>query len=109
MIQLLTTTLLIAALFLICYFAWRDSRRRIREVGNAVRIWDLIEILRDMEGDSVEILSDNADFGNGSNCAIHCNGDWTQFTTRRFEGDTILDCLEDAMRAKCRNYGRPTQ
>lgn len=58
--------------------------------------WDLIERLREAEGNSVTLICDNHDFNGQPNAAVICNGDWTLWTDRRFTGDTVLQALEAA-------------
>lgn len=66
----------------------------------ALRCWEIIELLRAEEANSVEIVCDNPE-GCGTvknpNCAIVCFGGWTNFEHRRFSGDTVLQCLEAAL------------
>lgn len=56
----------------------------------------LIDLLRSQEGDDVTILCDNPDFNGQPNCAVLCNGDWTEYNDQRFVGDTVLDALSAA-------------
>lgn len=65
--------------------AWRE-----------VEIVRLIDLLRSQEGDDVTILCDNPDFNDQPNCAVVCNGDWTEYKDHRFVGDTVLDALSAA-------------
>lgn len=66
-------------------FAWRE-----------IEIVRLIDLLRSQEGDDVTILCDNPDFNGQPNCAVVCNGDWTEYKDHRFVGDTVLDALSAA-------------
>lgn len=66
----------------------------------AIRIVSAIEALRENEGDSVEILSDNADYP-GANCAVLTRGDFSEIGNR-FEGDTLLEALESAVKCHMR-------
>ena len=59
-----------------------------------------INKLRADEGDCVTILCDNPDFNGQPNCAILCNGEWTDYDDLRFKGDTVLQCLTRACEAK---------
>jgi len=61
----------------------------------AVEFVDLVNSLRGPEGNSVTILSDNADF-HGPNVAVDVCGEWTDWQERRFEGDNLLACLREA-------------
>lgn len=63
------------------------------------RTLELIDKLRQDEGNMVGICADNADFNGRPNCAIACCGQWTEWTDRTFFGDTVLRCLEDAWTA----------
>lgn len=65
--------------------AWRE-----------IEIVRLIDLLRSQEGDDVTILCDNPDFNGQPNCAVLCNGDWTEWKDHRFVGDTVLDALSSA-------------
>lgn len=66
----------------------------------------LIHELRADEGDTVAILCDNPDFGSPSN-AVECNGAWTGYGDRRFEGDSLLAALRMAAEAKRADAGSP--
>lgn len=57
-----------------------------------------IDFLRECEGDSVQIFSDNPDEGPG--CAIDVCGDWTQWVDIRIEGDSLNHCLQRAVGSK---------
>lgn len=57
-----------------------------------------IHRLRAEEGDSVTILCDNPE--GPPNNAVECNGAWTDWLDRRFEGDTLLRALEAAVNAR---------
>jgi len=61
-------------------------------VSTAAQIVQIINDLRGEEGDSVTILCENPDGPN----AIECNGGWTNWKDKRFEGLTILDALAAA-------------
>ena len=56
-----------------------------------------INELREEEGSSVEILSDNVDAADQPNCAVICNGDWTMWEDQRFGGDTLDQALAEAL------------
>lgn len=62
-----------------------------------IEIFRLIELLRSEEGDCVTIFCDNPDFNMGANNAVECNGFWTNWEHRRFEGESLLDALSAAM------------
>lgn len=61
-----------------------------------IEMMRLINILRAGEGDSVTLICDNPDFNMGANCAVECNGAWTDWWDVRFEADTLLDALSRA-------------
>ena len=74
--------------------------------GREDQDWNIrkyIDFLRTDEADSVTLLSDNPDFNGQPNCAIECNGYWTNFEDRRFAGDTIEAALELAY-FECRQW-----
>jgi len=62
-----------------------------------------IDFLRADEGDSVTLLCDNPDFNGQPNCAIECNGYWTNWQDRRFAADTLQGALELAY-FECRQW-----
>lgn len=67
------------------------------EVAVQASTYDLIETLRSgEEGDSVTLCASNPDFG-GPNDVVICNGAWTAWEDRRFEGDSVFDCLTKAI------------
>jgi len=70
-----------------------------RETDEAATV-RFINDLRGHEGDSVTILCNNPDFNGQPNCAILCNGEWTDYDDLRFKGDTVLQCLARASIAK---------
>jgi hypothetical protein len=66
----------------------------------AAEFLELIESLRMNEGDSVQFVSDNADFNGQPNCLVVCCGQWTGWTDQRFAADTMLECLRAAKQAR---------
>lgn len=62
--------------------------------------WRMLMELRQGEGDSVEILADNCDFGFGHDRAVVCCGDWTGYKLETFGGRTLLECLSAAVAAR---------
>lgn len=58
-----------------------------------------INDLRATEGASVTILCDNPEYS-GAACAIEVCDDWTDYVNRRFEGDTVLVALTEALARK---------
>lgn len=67
---------------------------------DALETLKLIDKLRDGEGDTLLIHSDNADFNSLPNCSISINAWWTKFTEIVFAGDTLLECLRAAAKAQ---------
>lgn len=76
--------------------AWRE-----------VEMMRLIHLLRTDEGDSVTLICDNPDFNGQPNCAVICNGYWTEWNDRRFAADTLLDALSMAATEKQMPAPRP--
>jgi len=72
---------------------------KISTMEKSVKVCRAIDELRNTEGSSVEILADNADFG-GPNNKIRCQGDWTNWWSEHFTGDTLLEALETAVEQK---------
>lgn len=64
-----------------------------------VTCWTLIELLTQDEVSGVTILNPNPDFG-APGYAVEVSGEWTGYEDRRFEGDSILQCLDEANRAR---------
>lgn len=62
-------------------------------------IWRIVERLREGEGHSITFLCDNPDFNGQPNSAVECCGDWTNWVTRRFTGDTPYRAVEAAFLA----------
>lgn len=88
-----------------------DARAHPGEIGLAhpsdgaempeVALARYIEILRAEEGDVVTIACDNPEtWAADKRVAIDCNGAWTDFEDRRFEGETVLQCLAKAVSAR---------
>lgn len=74
--------------------AWGKMAAACEEAAETIA---LIEELREDEGDSVLIASDNADFNGLPNCLITCFGNWTAWADVDFTGGTILACLKSAV------------
>lgn len=70
------------------------------EFEKLLAIVEPLNRLRSDEGSSVEILSDNPD--GPPNCAIRVFGNWneTHWVTKRFDGNTLAECLQAAEAAK---------
>lgn len=81
-----------------CAFAWHHGWPIAGpHAAEAIEIVALIDALRAEEGDDVRILCDNPE--PPPNVAIECNGGWTNYDNRRFEGDTLIQCLRAAQSA----------
>lgn len=78
----------------------------VDEAENVLKILAAINILREHEGDSVTLYSDNPDF-DGPNNIIEASGDWTKWLPVQFGHDTMLQCLEKAVAAKQKHEGCP--
>lgn len=72
------------------------AARSTRDV-EAIRILYAIDLLRDDEGNSVEIMCPNPD--GPPHQAIEVTAIWTDWQPRRFTGDTLLDALDSAIEA----------
>lgn len=67
--------------------------------GQAEAILAALERLREDEGNSVEILCRNPDPDGPEDQAIIACGHWTDWQSRRFEGRSLLECLQAAVAA----------
>lgn len=65
-----------------------------------IACWTFVEMLTQEEADSVTILSPNPDFNGHPGYAITVSASWTNYEDVRFEGDSLLDCLDQANRAR---------
>lgn len=74
----------------------------VQRLRGPAELWAMVETLREHEGDTVQIVNDNPDFG-GPNCIVGVTGAWTDWVERDIPGDNIRDCLEKAVAAK-RHY-----
>ena len=72
----------------------------------ARKVVDAIDVLRAEEGSSVTICCDNPEPDSWNN-AIDVVGDWTEWDETRAHGQTVLECLTDAVRMKreCESKG----
>ena len=73
-----------------------ETRQERRE--RAIECWTLLEELREQEGHTVTLCCDNPD--GPPDAAIQVCGDWTEWDEVRIEGQTVLECLQKAVRAK---------
>jgi len=76
----------------------KERLKIVKRQKDAVKIYDLIDELRAGEGDSVTIFCENSSF-HGPNQKIAVNGEWTSWEDQDFDGDTLVDCLEEAVAA----------
>ncbi len=77
----------------------------VAKFGIGTDEWPLIEQLRESEGAEVTIFCDDPDAG--ANNAIEICDDWTGWDVRRFAGDSVLDCLRTALKARDDVQGKP--
>lgn len=57
-----------------------------------------LNILRYEEGNSVEVFCDNPE-GPPNNASV-CFGEWTHWSSKRFEGESLLDAINKAVEEK---------
>lgn len=89
-IVMLTTTFVVLK-------RWRDDE--------AAQTWRLIDELRKLEGWTVEIICDNPDFNEQPNSVVVVFGEWGEaWTTRSFSGNNVLECLQEAVRTRDRQW-----
>lgn len=84
-------------------------KSRLLQIERAEDTLALIDELRESEGSSVLISSDNGEPETHSErCCIGVIDDWTSFETRNFYGESVIECLRAAVRAKgeTANIGR---
>jgi len=69
---------------------------------DAVEAWWIIEQLREPEGDSIELICDNPDFGipEGMNSAVVVVAGWTDYKRKTFNGRTVIEALRNALTAR---------
>lgn len=72
----------------------------------AQECWNIVEELRAPEGSAVIILCPNPDFNGLPNQAVEVCADWTGWQDKRFSGNTVLECLRNAVR-ECRLFHAP--
>jgi hypothetical protein len=70
-----------------------------------ITCWTLVQLITQDEASAVTINNPNPDFG-GSAYAIDVNGEWTGYEDRRYEGDSILECLDAANRERVYAQGK---
>lgn len=78
-----------------------DGRMVTKDVAakaTAERLVSLVDTLRADEGDSVMLLCDNPE--GPPNNAVICNGGWTDYCDRRFDGETLIAALQAAVDAQ---------
>lgn len=66
-----------------------------RTVAEALEAMQIIEELRQTEGNLIAIICDNPEFG-GPNSILEVIVDFEDDAPRRFEGETVLACLRAA-------------
>jgi hypothetical protein len=73
---------------------------RENDMSTANEIVNILEELRAEEGASVCILCKNPDFGNNlKNEGVICQAGFTGWKEERFDGDTLLEALGNAVKA----------
>jgi hypothetical protein len=71
----------------------------------ALEAWRLVESLRSPEGASVELVCNNPDSNGQPNSKVLCCDDWTKWQQETFTGDTIIEALQAAVKARvARSY-----
>jgi hypothetical protein len=91
----------IAAQFISPYILrmkWQERVATMREAAKIIEIWTLIEDLRKEPGSAVLLLCDNDD--PPPVVAIEVGGEWNGYAEQRFEGDSLLMCLQTAVAVK---------
>lgn len=61
-----------------------------------IECMDLINELREDEGNAVTICCDNPDFNDQPNCKILVCGEHTNWQDQEYTGDTLYECLSKA-------------
>lgn len=74
------------------------DRAALRTIKRMVREMSLINALREAEGASVEISCSNPE--GPPNEAVAVVDDWTGWVGERFTGETLVDALEAALKAR---------
>lgn len=68
-------------------------------LGEYQQICKAIQILTQEEGDELCIFSANPEFS-GPNQRIHCSARWTGYKDKVFDGDSLLDCMQKAVKSR---------
>lgn len=66
-------------------------------------LWEIyshLQLLRSEEASEVTFTAQNPDFNGQPNEVVGVTDLWTNWVERRFEGDTLLECLRDAVDAR---------
>lgn len=77
-------------------FTVSDQKRLVDDAKEAIEFRDRVMELRMDSAESVEILCDNEDGPN----AVVVSAEWTNWVERRYEGVTVLECLQNACKDK---------
>lgn len=72
----------------------------------SVAIVQAIDALRENEGAMVTICCDNPDYNGLPNCAIDVCDGWTDWEEESFRADTVLDCLQLALKSRTERVKR---
>lgn len=79
---------------------WKRDALRMSESMPAAICMARINSLRQEEGSSVTIMSDNADFNGLPNCCIEVIDDWTGWEPKQFREDKLIQALAAAQAAR---------
>ena len=80
-----------------CIFGiWATFKSAPKEVWLRIAIGARLQTLLDEEGDILTLSSDNPE-SIGPRQAIICRGGWTDWKDKHFGGDSLLECLDNAV------------
>jgi len=73
--------------------------------SDAEQVLEFLNELRKEEGSAVTIPCDNPDFNGMPNVYVDVSSDWTDFMEIRFFGDSLVEALKKAAKAKEKKRG----
>lgn len=76
-----------------------------KEAEAALARWQLIEKLRAGDASSVTILCENTDRDDLPDHGVECFGEWTGWRDKRFYGNTVMEALSEASKARQQEEG----
>jgi hypothetical protein len=79
---------------------WKRDAMQMAERMPDANCMQLINELRQNEGATVTLCSDNADFNGLPNCLIEVNDHWTGWLPRQFRADRLIQALHAAVAAR---------